>query len=93
MSKTILILLSIIAVCVLIVVILGFVINSQRKKYTKLKEQYEEIENKCEKISNEKDQLKEDLENEHKKKMELAKKLSDVSCMPIDDVLHQLQND
>lgn len=92
MSKTILILLSIIAVCVLIVVILGFVINSQRKKYTKLKEQYEEIESDNEKLSNEKDQLKEDLENEHKKKMELAKKLSDVSCMSIDDVLHQLQN-
>lgn len=92
MGKTTIIFLSIVAVCLLIVFVLAVVVKYQCKKYKELKEQCMEIEDENEKLSEEKNQLKEDLEIERKKKMELAKKLADISCMPIDDVLHQLQN-
>lgn len=36
--------------------------------------------------------LKEEMEIEKKHKNELAKKLAIISCMPIDDILKQLQN-
>ena len=36
--------------------------------------------------------LMEENEIEKKNNAELAKKLADISCMSIDDVLHQLQN-
>lgn len=92
MEKTTIIFLSVVAVCLLIVFVLAVVVKYQCKKYKNLKEQYEEIESDNEKLSKEKTQLKEDLEIERKKKMELAKKLADISCLPVDDVLHQLQN-
>ena len=36
--------------------------------------------------------LKEEIEIEQKHKQILAKKIADISCMSINDILHELQN-
>ena len=69
------------------------IIKSQKSKNKELlnkiddyKSEYFELNNRFEKLMEENK-----IEKEHNK--ELAKKLADISCMSIDDVLSQLQDD
>ena len=85
------VLLIIIAVLILIIVILSLIIKSKNKTINfqniQLNENTEIIKNKDKSISD----LMEEMEIEKKHNQELAKKLADISCMSIDDVLQQLQ--
>ncbi|WP_405291966.1 hypothetical protein [Methanobrevibacter sp.] len=85
------ILFVIIAILILIIVILSLIIKSKNKTINfqniQLNENTETIKNKDRDISN----LMEEMEIEKKYNQQLAKKLADISCMSIDDVLKQLQ--
>lgn len=87
------VLLIIIAVLVLVIIVLFFVIKSKNKTITYqnnlLIEDNQIITDKEKEISS----LKEEMEIEKKYNKQLAEKLADISCMSIDDVLEQLQND
>ena len=81
-----------ILVLIIILTILIFIIKSQNKK---LKQKDAQITNLIENGENQEIRINTitgELEIERKHNKELAKKLADISCMPIDDVLHQLQN-
>ena len=86
------IMLIIIAVLILIIFALALIIKSKNKTINfqnlQLNENIQTIRNKDKQIS----QIREEMEIEKQHKKELAKKLADISCMSIDDVLHQLQN-
>lgn len=85
------VLLIIIAVLILIIVILSLIIKSKNKTINfqniQLNENTEIIKIKDKSILN----LMEEMEIEKKNNKALAKKLADISCMSIDDVLQQLQ--
>lgn len=89
MTKVLLIL---ILVLIIILTVLIFIIKSQNKK---LKQKDAQITNLIENGKNQEIRINTitgELEIEKKHKNELAKKLADIGCMSIDDVLHQLQN-
>lgn len=82
----------IIAILLLVIVVLALIIKSKNKK---LKQKDAQITNLIENGKNQEIRINTimgELEIEKKHKNELAKKLADISCMSIDDVLHQLQN-
>lgn len=86
------IMLIIIAVLILTTAILALIIKSQNKK---LKQKDNQIKNLVEtgKIQEIRiNSIMGELEIEKKNNEKLAKKLSDISCMSIDDVLSELQN-
>lgn len=86
------VLLILILVLIIILTVLIFIIKSQNKK---LKQKDAQITNLIENGKNQEIRINTitgELEIERKHNKELAKKLADISCMPIDDVLHQLQN-
>ena len=89
MTKVLLIL---ILVLIIILTVLALIIKSQNKTINfqniQLKENTQIIQNKDKQIS----QITEEMEIEKKHKNELAKKLADIGCMSIDDVLGKLQN-
>lgn len=82
----------IIGVLVLAVIVLSIVIHFERKKIRKRDEMIDGLNELADELENEKDKLKGELEIERKHNHELAKKLADISCMSIDDVLHELQD-
>ena len=86
------VLLIVIAILILVIVALALIIKSKNKTINfqniQLNENIQTIQNKDRQIS----QITEEIEIEKKHKNELAKKLADISCMSIDDILHQLQN-
>lgn len=88
--KTFLIILSIL---VLVIIVLFIIIkvekNKIKSKDEKIKQLISENSRKQEQIN----LLSEEIEIERKYKKELAKKIADISCMSIDDVLSELQND
>lgn len=80
-------------ILIIAVIILILIIKSKNKE---IKNQINQINNLLEngkelEIKNEK--LLEEMQIEKNHNQELAKKLADISCMSIDDVMHQLQND
>ena len=86
------ILLIIIAILLISILILSLIIKSQNKK---LKQRDAQITNLIENGKNQEIRINTitgELEIEKRHKNELAKKLADIGCMSIDDVLHQLQN-
>lgn len=85
------VMLTIIAILTLAIVVLIFIIKSKNKtikfQEIQINENNQIIKNKDRDISN----LMEEMEIEKKHNQQLAKKLADISCMSIDDVLKQLQ--
>jgi len=89
MTKVLLIL---ILVFIVILTILALIIKSQNKK---LKQKDIQITNLIENGKTQEIRINTitgELEIERKHNKELAKKLADIGCMPIDDVLGKLQN-
>lgn len=89
MTKVLLIL---ILVLVIITIILILIIKLQSKK---LKQKDAQITNLIENGKNQEIRINTitgELEIEKQHTKELAKKLADIGCISIDDVLHQLQN-
>lgn len=86
------VLLIIIAVLLIAIIIMFLVLKSLIKqinsKSNQINDLIQEGKSKDIQIAN----LMEENEIEKKHNAELAKKLADISCMSIDDVLHQLQN-
>lgn len=80
-------------VLVLICFILILIIKNQRAKRKMLECQLEDFKSEYFELNNRFEKLMEENEIEKKHNQELAKKLADISCMSIDDVLAQLQND
>ena len=80
-------------ILIIAVIILILIIKSKNKKIINQNNQINNLlENgKEQEIKIEK--LLEEMQIEKKHNQELAKKLADISCMSIDDVMHQLQND
>ena len=85
------IMLIIIIVLILIIVILSFIIKSKNKTINfqeiQINETSQTIKDKDKQIS----QIMEEKEIEKRNNEKLVKKLADISCMSIDDVLKQLQ--
>ena len=86
-------------VCLIIIAILIVVIfllilflrNNSRKSFNQ-KNQIELLTNQNKDKEIQISKLMEEIEIEKRHKKELAKKLADISCMSIDDVLGKLQN-
>ena len=87
---------KVLAIAVLILVLVCFIliliIKHQRAEKKKLKNTLEDYKREYFKLNDRFEKLMEENEIEKKHNAELAKKLADISCMSIDDVLHQLQN-
>ena len=86
------VLLIVTAILILAIVVLALIIKSQKNQ---LKQKNAQITNLIENGKNQEIRINTitgELEIEKKHKNELAKKLADIGCMSIDDVLHQLQN-
>lgn len=86
------VLLIVIAILILTIIVLALIIKSQNNK---LKQKDTQITNLIEngKIQEIRiNSIMGELEIEKKNNEKLAKKLSDISCMSIDNVLQQLQN-
>ena len=77
---------------VITVTILILIIKQKNKNIDSLKSENETFRNSYEELNNSYKQLNEEMKIEKKHSEELAKKLADISCMSIDDVLAQLQN-
>ena len=77
---------------VMTVTVLILMIKDKNKKINLLKSENETYKNIYEELNNSYKQLDEEIKIEKKHNQELAKKLADISCMSIDDVLQQLQN-
>ena len=77
---------------VIIVTILILMIKQKNKKINLLKSENETFKNSYKELNNLYKLLNEEMQIEKKHNAELAKKLADISCMSIDDVLTQLQN-
>ena len=88
--KILLIIIAVLAISIIIMFLVIRVLNRQIKsKDNQISNLILEGKSKDIQISN----LMGEMEIEKKHKAELAKKLADISCMSIDDVLHQLQID
>lgn len=77
---------------VITITILILMIKDKNKKINLLKSENETFKDSYEELNNSYKQLDEEIKIEKKHTAELAKKLADISCMSIDDVLAQLQN-
>lgn len=89
MKVLIIIILALILVCFILILI----IKNQRAGKKKLENTLEDYKVEYFELNNRFEKLMEENEIEKKHNAELAKKLADISCMSIDDVLAQLQND
>ena len=86
------ILLIIIAILLISILILSLIIKSQNKKLKQKDNQINSLTEQCKEREDKISLLTGEIEIEKKHNKELAKKLADIGCMSIDDVLHQLQN-
>ena len=77
---------------VLICVILILIIKAQRAEKKTLKCEIEDHKSNYFELNNRYEKLMEELKIEKRNSKELAKRLADISCISIDDVMHQLQN-
>lgn len=89
MKVLIIAILALILVCFILILI----IKNQRAGKKKLENSLEDYKAEYFELNNRFKKLMEENEIEKKHNAELAKKLADISCMSIDDVLAQLQND
>jgi predicted PurR-regulated permease PerM len=88
MTKALLIIIGIFIILVLILILIIKKLKIINKDYKNQADQYKRMFGEAnEKIN----KLTEEIEIEKNYKNELAKKLADVACMSIDDVMHQLQ--
>lgn len=85
--------LIIILALILTCIIMFIIIKSQKYKNKELQNQINDYKRSYFELNDRFEKLMEDNEIEKKHNKELAKKLADISCMSIDDVLTQLQND
>ena len=69
------------------------IIKNQESKKKELQNQINDYKSSYFELNNKFEKLLEENEIEKKHATELAKRLADISCMSIDDVLAQLQND
>lgn len=83
-----------IAVLVLIVVcsVLLVIVKLQKDKNKAMQATVDDYKNTCFELNCKIEKLRKEMEIEKKHNEKLAKKLVAVSCMSIDDVLHELQN-
>lgn len=79
-------------ILIIAVVVLILIIKYKNKNIDSLKSENETFKNSYEELNNSYKRLDEEIKIEKKHTAELAKKLADISCMSIDDVLAQLQN-
>lgn len=79
-------------ILIITVVILVLIIKHKNKNIESLKSENETFRNSYEELNNSYTTLNKEMEIEKKHTQELAKKLADISCMSIDDVMHQLQD-
>lgn len=77
---------------VITITILILIIKQKNKNIDSLKSENETFRNSYEELNNSYKQLDEEIKIEKKHNQELAKKLANISCMSIDDVLAQLQD-
>lgn len=81
-----------IAVLILFILILSVTLKIMFDKIEKNKKMIYTLDSKASEKNSEILKLKEEIEIEQKHKQILAKKIADISCMPINDILHELQN-
>lgn len=79
-------------ILIIAIVVLILIIKHKNKDIDSLKSENETFRNSYEELNNSYKQLDEEIKIEKKHTAELAKKLADISCMSIDDVMHQLQD-
>lgn len=84
---------KIFAVLVLVIIILIFILKYKNQKIKKLKSENDIWQKAFEESNKLFEKLNKEIQIEKKHTQELAKKLADISCMSIDDVMHQLQDD
>lgn len=77
---------------IIICTILILIIKNQKLKIKQLEIKTEGYKNSYFELNDRFEQLNKEMEIEKNHNKELAKKLADISCMSIDDVLLQLQN-
>ena len=82
----------VILILILICFILILIIKNQRAGKKKLENALEDYKSEYFELNNRFEKLMEENNIEKKHNAELAKKLADISCVSIDDVLAQLQN-
>lgn len=87
------IILIVFSVMALLIFILAVIIYFNSKKIKSCRDEIEMLADDNERLTDRVNKIMGELEIERKHNMELAKKLADISCMSIDDVLRQLQND
>lgn len=78
---------------VLVIGILILIIKSKNKKIKEIDDENWELFNQLDSVESKNNILIEELKIEREHNDKLTKKLADISCMSIDDVLHELQND
>ena len=76
----------------IVVVILILIIKFKSKDIDSFKSENETLRTIYEELNKSYTTLNKEMEIEKKHNQELAKKLADISCMSIDDVMHQLQD-
>lgn len=81
-----------IAVLILFILILSITLKIMFDKIEKNKKMIYTLDSKVSEKNSEILKLKEEIEIEQKHKQILAKKIADISCMSINDILHELQN-
>lgn len=81
-----------IAVLILFILILSIILKIMFNKIEKNKKMIYTLDSKVSEKNSEILKLKEEIEIEQKHKQILAKKIADISCMSINDMLHELQN-
>ena len=79
-------------ILIIAVVVLILIIKHKNKDIDSLKSENQTFRNSYEELNNSYTNLTKEMEIEKKHNQELAKRLADISCMSIDDVMHQLQN-
>lgn len=85
--------LVVILALILTCAIMFIIIKSQESKNKELQSHIDDYKRSYFELNNKFEKLLEENEIEKKHNKELAEKLASISCMSIDDVLSQLQND
>jgi predicted PurR-regulated permease PerM len=80
-------------ILIIAVIILILIIKSKNKKIINQNNQINNLLENGKEQETKIEKLLEEMQIEKNHNQELAKKLADISCMSIDDVMHQLQND
>lgn len=92
-SEMVKVFLIVILALILTCIIMFIMIKNQKSKKKELQNQVNDYKSSYFELNNRFEKLLEENEIEKTHNKQLAKKLADISCMSIDDVLHQLQND